>query len=119
MTTGGRWVGSSRDDELLSWLYQQVTTQQAARYAASYDIPAGLERYQAWLREYAADERATVEAIQATAVVTLRATASGIGVMPGPAFAEVVVAGGGRERSAFRSQRPEVRADWDVDRAVT
>jgi RNA polymerase sigma-70 factor (sigma-E family) len=120
MTTGGRWGGSERVDELLSGLYQQVTTQQAARYAASYDIPAGLERYQAWLREHAAGERATAEVIQAIAVVTLRASASGIGVMPaGPAFDEVVVAGRSRERSASRGRGPEVRAGWDADRAVT
>ena len=38
MTTGGRRAGSSREDELLSRLYQQVTEQQAARFGAGYDI---------------------------------------------------------------------------------
>lgn len=119
MTTGGRWGGSSSEDELLTRLYQQVTERHAARYAASYDIHAGLARYQAWLREHAAGERATTEVIQPTSVMALRATASGIGAMPGPAFGEVAVASGSRDRPTSRSQRPEVRADLDADRAVT
>ena len=44
MTTGERWVGGSREDELLSRLYQQITELQAARFATDYDIAAGLDR---------------------------------------------------------------------------
>ena len=58
MTTSGHWAGRSGEDELISRLYQQVTEQQAARFAAGYDVAAGLERYQAWLREHAAEDRA-------------------------------------------------------------
>ena len=32
MTTGERWGGGSREDELLSRLYQQITELQAARF---------------------------------------------------------------------------------------
>ena len=40
MTTGQREAGSPRDDALLSRLYQQVTEEQAARFAAEYDMAA-------------------------------------------------------------------------------
>jgi RNA polymerase sigma-70 factor (sigma-E family) len=54
MTTGGPSTISSRADELLSRLYQQVTEQQAAGYGSEYDIEAGLDRYRTWLRDQAA-----------------------------------------------------------------
>ena len=38
MTTGGPLSGSSREDELLSRLYQQVTEQQATQFGAGYDL---------------------------------------------------------------------------------
>ena len=57
MTTGEHWAGSSREDELLSRLYQQVTELQAARFAAGYDIAAGLDRYRAWLGEHTAERQ--------------------------------------------------------------
>jgi RNA polymerase sigma-70 factor (sigma-E family) len=79
MTTSGRRTGSSREDELLSRLYQQVTGQQAARFAAGYDVAAGLERYRAWLREHAAEDRAGLEAIQASTVMAVQASAGGTG----------------------------------------
>jgi len=44
-------------DFLLSRLYQQVTDREEARFSAAYDLVAGLDRYQAWLRaERSADE---------------------------------------------------------------
>lgn len=58
MTTGGPPGGISREDELLSRLYQQVTEQQAARFGGGYDIAAGLDRYRTWLRDHAAWEHA-------------------------------------------------------------
>jgi RNA polymerase sigma-70 factor (sigma-E family) len=50
--------GDDRDqDVLLSRLYQQVTAQQEARFCEGYDLVAGLDRYQAWLRaERSADQ---------------------------------------------------------------
>ena len=48
MTTGRRRADSPQADELLSRLYEQ----QAARFAAGYDMAAGLDRYRAWLDEH-------------------------------------------------------------------
>ena len=58
MRAGGRETGTSHEDMLLSGVYQQVTDQQAARFAAGYDLGQGLERYRAWLREQAVAEGA-------------------------------------------------------------
>lgn len=44
-------------DVLLSRLYQQVTAREEDRFSADYDLVAGLDRYQVWLRrERSADE---------------------------------------------------------------
>jgi RNA polymerase sigma-70 factor (sigma-E family) len=44
-------------DVLLSRLYQQVTAREEARFGAGYDLVAGLDRYQTWLRaERSADQ---------------------------------------------------------------
>jgi len=56
MTTGMTSIASSRTDELLSRLYQQVTEQQAARFGSGYDIEAGLHRYRTWLRDQPAGD---------------------------------------------------------------
>ena len=48
-------------DVLLSRLYQQVTAREEARFSEDYDLVAGLERYQTWLRE----ERSADEAVYA------------------------------------------------------
>jgi RNA polymerase sigma-70 factor (sigma-E family) len=48
-------------DVLLSRLYQQVTALQEARFSEGYDLVAGLERYQTWLR----NERSADEAVYA------------------------------------------------------
>jgi RNA polymerase sigma-70 factor (sigma-E family) len=56
MRAGGRETSTSHEDMLLSGLYQQVTDQQGARFAAGYDLGKGLERYQAWLGEHAGPE---------------------------------------------------------------
>ena len=61
MTTGERRVGSSREDELLSRLYQQITELQTARFSTGYDIAAGLDRYRAWLGERTAERQDQLE----------------------------------------------------------
>jgi RNA polymerase sigma-70 factor (sigma-E family) len=48
----GGGTGSSREDELLSRLYQQVAETREPRFAAGYDLRAGLDRYRGWLREH-------------------------------------------------------------------
>src|SRR5260370_15811824 len=81
MTTGGPSSGSSRQDELLSRLYQQVTEQQATRFGGGYDIAAGLDRYQAWLRDHAVEDQARLEASRASTVKALLASGAGIGAV--------------------------------------
>jgi len=46
-------TGGSREDVLLSRLYQQVSEQQEPRFGAEYDLEKGLERYRTWLHEHA------------------------------------------------------------------
>ncbi len=57
MTTDGENTGSSKEDELLTRLYQQMTYYQAAQHTESYDTDAGLARFKSWLQEHTtADE---------------------------------------------------------------
>ena len=56
MRARGRQTSTSHEDMLLSGVYQQVTDQQGARFAAGYDPGPGLDRYQAWLRQQAGPE---------------------------------------------------------------
>ena len=44
--------GDPREDALLSQLYRQVADAQEPQFAAGYDLEAGLDRYQAWLRDH-------------------------------------------------------------------
>ena len=62
MTRGRRWAASTGEDELLSRIYQQVTEQQAGRFASGYDMAVGRDRYRAWLGEHAAEEQSRPEA---------------------------------------------------------
>jgi RNA polymerase sigma-70 factor (sigma-E family) len=55
---GGGGTSSSSDDALVSRLYQQVTEVQEPRFAARYDLQAGLERYREWLTKQAGDAAA-------------------------------------------------------------
>ncbi len=121
MTTSGHWTDSSPEDELLSRLYQQVTGQQAARFAAGYDVAAGLDRYRAWLREHAAEDPAELEAIQASMVMAVQASAGGTGAgTAAPDPGEAVTADRTtREPAGTRSPIARSRAGGDADRAVT
>jgi RNA polymerase sigma-70 factor (sigma-E family) len=121
MTTGRNRAASSREDELLSRLYQQVTRQQAARFAGGYDMAAGLGRYRAWLGEHAAEEPSRPKAVQLQGSTTLRAG----GADPGAGLAATVVGEpAGASETAQGSTgtgggTPAVAADWEADRAVT
>jgi RNA polymerase sigma-70 factor (sigma-E family) len=96
MTTGGHMSVSSRGDELLSRLYQQVTEQQAVRFGGEYDLAAGLHRFRTWLGDHDAGDQPSVEASRAEPARALRAGDTRI--------REVAVAG--------------PSADWDADGAV-
>jgi len=65
---GGGGTSSSHDDALVSGLYQQVTGSQETQFAAGYDLEAGLNRYQIWLRAYADDTCVTPAAAVADAM---------------------------------------------------
>jgi RNA polymerase sigma-70 factor (sigma-E family) len=121
MTAGSRWAGSSREDELLSRLYQHVTEQQAARFGGGYDIAAALDRYQAWLREHAAEEKAGREAIRAGTVMAMHAGPAGIGAISAvPGLGEAVTADPvGGTPAGTGSHTPGAGAGWDAGQAVT
>ena len=53
MTTAGNDPASTREDEFLAEVYQQVTGAQAAQYAAAWDARAGLARFRDWLQDHA------------------------------------------------------------------
>ena len=59
---GGGGTSSSHDDALASRVYQQVTAAQEPQFAAGYDLEAGLNRYQVWLREHPDDTSVTAAA---------------------------------------------------------
>jgi RNA polymerase sigma-70 factor (sigma-E family) len=54
MTTTGNDTASTRENELLARVYQQAIGAQAARYAATWDVDAGLARFRDWLQDHAA-----------------------------------------------------------------
>jgi RNA polymerase sigma-70 factor (sigma-E family) len=53
MTTAGNDPASTREDEFLAEVYQQVTGAQAAQYAAAWDARAGLTRFRDRLQDHA------------------------------------------------------------------
>jgi RNA polymerase sigma-70 factor (sigma-E family) len=118
MTTGRSRAGSSREDELLSRLYQQVTERQAARFAAGYDMAAGLDRYRAWLDEHTAEEQARPQAIRVTAPAALRAAFadSSADIAPAVVGGPVVLRRTAQGSTGTSSGMP---AEWEADQAVT
>jgi RNA polymerase sigma-70 factor (sigma-E family) len=120
MTTGERWGGSSREDELLSRLYQQITELQAARFATDYDIAAGLDRYRAWLGERTAEAQDKLEVIQLSRLMTRQASprvasAAAAAAYPGgPVIAGEATWG----PAVIDSQVPGAWAELDAERAV-
>ena len=130
MTTGEPSSGSSREDELLSRLYQQVTEQQATRFGSGYDIAAGLDRYRTWLRDHAAQDHARPEASRASTVKALQVSGAGTGaVSAAPDPGQTVTAdpatsrpagirGQIRGAGAGRGQIPGAGAGQDADRTV-
>ena len=53
MTTAGNQTASTRGDEFLARVYQQVIGAQAAQYAAARDADAGLARFRDRLQDHA------------------------------------------------------------------
>ena len=123
MTTGRRRADSSGEDELLSRLYQQVTEQQAARFAAGYDMAAGLDRYRAWLGKHTAEEQARPQAIPVAVPAALRARPQAIPVaVPAALRAAFADSGAGTVTTDTLLAGPSlasVPAEWDAARTVT
>jgi RNA polymerase sigma-70 factor (sigma-E family) len=115
MRTGGRGTSGSQKDEVLSRLYQQVTELQAAWFGAGYDIAAGLDQYETWLREHTAEDQATLDATPA-GPMAVQASAGAAAPDPGQA---VIVASTTRTPGSIHSDIPGPGAEWDADRAVT
>jgi RNA polymerase sigma-70 factor (sigma-E family) len=117
MTTGGHWAGNSREDQLLSRLYQQVTERQAARFGGGYDVAAGRDRYVAWLREHTAEDQADVPA---RGLRPLHADVAGIGQgTPAPGRGEVVTAIAAEGDPSGRHSADHRDADRAADSVVT
>jgi RNA polymerase sigma-70 factor (sigma-E family) len=121
MTTGERWAGGSREDELLSRLYQQITELQAARFGAGYDIAAGLDRYRAWLGERTAKDQDNRGVIQLSWPMTRRASPGAAGAAAAAAYPG---AGPARpihvtETRVADAALGSVPAEWDAEQAVT
>jgi RNA polymerase sigma-70 factor (sigma-E family) len=124
MTTGERGAGGSREDELLSRLYQRITEVQAARFAPGYDLEAGLGRYRAWLGERTAERQDQLEIMQLRRPMTWQASSRVAGtaaaaVYPSgpavvPAFPIHVAA-----VLAADAALGSVPAEWDAEPAVT
>jgi RNA polymerase sigma-70 factor (sigma-E family) len=124
MTTGERGEGGSREDELLSRLYEQITERQAARFGPGYDIEAGLGRYRAWLGERTAERQDQPEVIRLSRPMTWQASPRVAGAAAAAAYpggpdvvparpihvTEVLVASAALD---------SVPAEWDAEQAVT
>jgi len=129
MTTGRSPAGSSREDELLSRLYQQVTEQQAARFAAGYDTAAGLDRYRAWLGDNTAAEQARPQAIRPVERAAQGQARPQIIPVRVPAALRAALAHSSGGVAAAGSARPihvtetlvaeSAPAEWDAEQAVT
>ena len=120
MNTGRRRAASSRQDELLSRLYQQVTERQAAWFATRYDTAAGLDRYLAGLGKHTAQEQARPQAIPIARSTAVRAgladaNASTLAAVIG----EAVTAGETSHPGAGAGSRtPAAGTGWDAEQAV-
>jgi RNA polymerase sigma-70 factor (sigma-E family) len=120
MTSGRRGAASSREDELLARLYQRITERQVTRFAAGYDMAAGLDRYRAWLGEHAAGEHSRQEAVELRGFVALRAgladahAAAAAGGMARPAVASGIAPG-----STGTGGATAAGASWGAEQAMT
>jgi len=121
MTTGEHGAGGSREDELLSRLYQHITEQQTARFGPGYDIEAGLSRYRAWLGERTAERQDQLGVIQLRRPMTWQASPRVAGAAAAASYpGGPVIAGEATWGSAvFDSQVPGARAGLDAASAVT
>jgi RNA polymerase sigma-70 factor (sigma-E family) len=111
----GGGPSSSHDDAPLSRLYQQITAAQEPRFAAGYDLEAGLDRYQGWLRKH------TGETEQGLNGAGLEQTPNGLNgaaaAVPAAAAAAVPAAEPATDPRGFLAA-PTVRTEWTAELAV-
>jgi RNA polymerase sigma-70 factor (sigma-E family) len=110
----GGGPSSSHDDAPLSRLYQQITAAQEPRFAAGYDLEAGLDRYQGWLRKH------TGETEQGLNGAGLEQTPNGLSAaaaVPAAAAAAVPAAEPATDPRGFLAA-PTVRTEWTAELAV-
>jgi RNA polymerase sigma-70 factor (sigma-E family) len=124
MTTGEHGAGGSRENELLSRLYQQITERQAARFAPGYDIEAGLGRYRAWLGERTAERQDQPGVIQLRKPMTWQASPRVAGAAAAAAYSSGPAVVPARpihvtEVLAADAVLGSVPAEWDAEQAVT
>jgi RNA polymerase sigma-70 factor (sigma-E family) len=124
MTTGEPSAGSSREDELLSRLYQQITELQTARFSTGYDIAPGLDRYRAWLGERTAEDRDKPEVIHLSRPVTRQVSPRVAGAAAAAAYTGGSYAGPARPLHmtatlVANAALGPVPAEWDAEQAVT
>jgi RNA polymerase sigma-70 factor (sigma-E family) len=120
MTTGERGDGSSREDELLSRLYRQITERQAARFSTGYDVAVGLDRYRAWLGERTAERQDKPEVIRLSRPMTWQASPRVAGAATAATYpgGPVIVGEATWGSAAIDSQIPGTRTDPDAENAV-
>jgi RNA polymerase sigma-70 factor (sigma-E family) len=124
MTTGERGAGGSREDELLSRLYQRITELQAARFGPGYDLEAGLDRYRAWLGERTAERQDQLKVIRLSRPMTWQASprvagaAAAAAYPSGPAVIPALPIHV-TEVLAADAALGSIPAEWDVEQAVT
>ena len=124
MTTGEHGAGGSREDELLSRLYQHITERQAARFGPGYDIAAGLDRYRAWLGGRTAERQDQLEVIQLRMPMTWQASSRVAGAAAAAAYPSGPAVVPARpihvtEVLAADAALGSVPAEWDAEQAVT
>jgi RNA polymerase sigma-70 factor (sigma-E family) len=124
MTTGEHGAGGSREDELLSRLYQHITELHAARFAPGYDLEAGLDRYRDWLGERTAERRDQPEVMWLSRPMTWQASPRVAGAAAAAAYPSGPSVVPARpvhvtEVLAADAALDSVPAEWDAEQAVT
>jgi RNA polymerase sigma factor (sigma-70 family) len=119
MTTGAR--GGPGQDEALSRLYQEVTERLAARFSADYDVEAGADRFQAWLRHHSQGHAADVAAIRPSGLSARHAKSASLSagaVLAASGGAVIALSTTGGSAGVF----DELAVSWadpDADRTLT
>ncbi len=120
MTTRGRRAASLGEDELLSRLYRQLADEHAARFAAGYDLAAGLSRYRAWLNVHTVAEASEVSA--SAAGLSSAAWPGTAGMRAGTAFTDAAKASPdaalAHQHAEFGRREPLAAAEPGADSAV-